>query len=762
MTRSDVVRRVIGVALLCLSGSAVWARLLGWPATLTRILPLVALVCLAYAVGIIGGARVSRGRGALLAVFVTIVGSMLAGAFTLPDTQGREPLQVYTDSLVQWLGTLLGSTVPALVTPDTVTATVIVSAYLTLIACLMVTTGKPALALLPTTLLLVATLAFTQGSKVSAIPFAIAYLVSLGVALSLWPSSKASLTVADGEAFSSVEREPVHDRTRRTVLVIAITAGLSMLALLAATATGLGTIRSAFDPHRTGGYTTDTDVNAVTQATRWQTAERTRKILFTITSDEAPQAIWWSINEGFDGSTWGSAKPYNRVEGPIPYPGVDQASTYSITSKVATTSQLVGSWLPSPYRVTAITSGPYLYNPSGTVAVSGGDSKSLAYTTKSTVVGITDSSQLTNAKPLTREDGYGVLALPGSFPSQLADLASAKMSNGTTPFQQASALADYMSNSGEFSVDNDTVETGLEYPRLVQVMTQDYRGTQAQFATAFALMARSQGLPSRVVAGYRMPGTTGTQTITNNDVLVWAEIGFSGIGWIPFAAAPGDVAAGVPVPRIGPLPKPAPTPSASPSATASPTPTPTPTPTPEPASRPSGVDLRILGAVAVVALLAMWPVFVRFRRSRIRRRLHDPDPDTDVVGAWQWLRAGSAHLGVPQPETISPAGVAADPDTPTQVAVVAGHADQALYSPIPVDADAAKASWRAADSWLRYLRGHGGLRARASWFLLPMDPPDRWSPPDDTSGGGSEDAPQVPAAVGAATAAWAPESTKPN
>ncbi len=150
MTRSDVVRRVIGVALLCLSGSAVWARLLGWPATLTRILPLVALVCLAYAVGIIGGARVSRGRGALLAVFVTIVGSMLAGAFTLPDTQGREPLQVYTDSLVQWLGTLLGSTVPALVTPDTVTATVIVSAYLTLIACLMVTTGKPALALLPT------------------------------------------------------------------------------------------------------------------------------------------------------------------------------------------------------------------------------------------------------------------------------------------------------------------------------------------------------------------------------------------------------------------------------------------------------------------------------------------------------------------------------------------------------------------------------------------------------------------------------------
>ena len=327
----------------------------------------------------------------------------------------------------------------------------------------------------------------------------------------------------------------------------------------------------------------------------------------------------------------------------------------------------MGSWLPSPYRVTAITSGPYLYNPSGTVAVSGGDSKSLAYTTKSTVVGITDSPpthERQAAHPGGRLRRVGAAQL---LPEPIGRSRQRQDEQRNHPFQQASALADYMSNSGEFSVDNDTVETGLEYPRLVQVMTQDYRGTQAQFATAFALMARSQGLPSRVVAGYRMPGTTGTQTITNNDVLVWAEIGFSGIGWIPFAAAPGDVAAGVPVPVLDRY-RSLLYPSASPSATASPTPTPTPTPTPEPASRPSGVDLRILGAVAVVALLAMWPVFVRFRRSRIRRRLHDPDPDTDVVGAWQWLRAGSAHLGVP---SRKPSRRPALPRTghPTQVAV---------------------------------------------------------------------------------------------
>ena len=150
----------------------------------------------------------------------------------------------------------------------------IVSAYLTLIACLMVTTGKLALALLPTTLLLVATLAFTQGRRSQRSPSRSPTWCRWASPSACGPRARPPLTVADGEAFSSVEREPVHDRTRRTVLVIAITAGLSMLALLAATATGLGTIRSAFDPHRTGGYTTDTDVNAVTQATRWQTAER--------------------------------------------------------------------------------------------------------------------------------------------------------------------------------------------------------------------------------------------------------------------------------------------------------------------------------------------------------------------------------------------------------------------------------------------------------------------------------------------------------
>ena len=107
MTRSDVVRRVIGVALLCLSGSAVWARLL-------RLAGDPDQDPAAGSPGVPGLRSWNhRGRPGLPRPWRTAGGfrdhrGLDAGRrLTLPDTQGREPLQVYTDSLVQWLGTLL-------------------------------------------------------------------------------------------------------------------------------------------------------------------------------------------------------------------------------------------------------------------------------------------------------------------------------------------------------------------------------------------------------------------------------------------------------------------------------------------------------------------------------------------------------------------------------------------------------------------------------------------------------------------------------
>lgn len=56
------------------------------------------------------------------------------------------------------------------------------------------------------------------------------------------------------------------------------------------------------------------------------------------------------------------------------------------------------------------------------------------------------------------------------------------------------------------------------------------------FASAMALMARSVGLPARVVSGYfpTEPSKNGTYVLRESDRHMWAEILFEGVGWVPF------------------------------------------------------------------------------------------------------------------------------------------------------------------------------------------------------------------------------------
>ncbi|MFC7099766.1 transglutaminase family protein [Nonomuraea rubra] len=67
-----------------------------------------------------------------------------------------------------------------------------------------------------------------------------------------------------------------------------------------------------------------------------------------------------------------------------------------------------------------------------------------------------------------------------------------------------------------------------------------HRGTSEQFAATFALMARTLGLPSRVVVGFR-PGekSGGVYHVKSGHVMAWAEIRFEGLGWRPFYPTPG-------------------------------------------------------------------------------------------------------------------------------------------------------------------------------------------------------------------------------
>mgnify|MGYP002227035718 FL=1 len=77
-------------------------------------------------------------------------------------------------------------------------------------------------------------------------------------------------------------------------------------------------------------------------------------------------------------------------------------------------------------------------------------------------------------------------------------------------------------------------------------------GDSEQYASAMALMARSLGLPSRVVLGFlpkddegeisesrtEEQGTTTITKFTGNDVTAWVEIKLDGYGWVAFYPTP--------------------------------------------------------------------------------------------------------------------------------------------------------------------------------------------------------------------------------
>jgi hypothetical protein len=74
----------------------------------------------------------------------------------------------------------------------------------------------------------------------------------------------------------------------------------------------------------------------------------------------------------------------------------------------------------------------------------------------------------------------------------------------------------------------------------IEQFLRERRGSAEQFASAFAVMARSLGIPARVVAGF-LPGELGPDGhyhVRRADTHAWAEVWFEGAGWVPFDPSP--------------------------------------------------------------------------------------------------------------------------------------------------------------------------------------------------------------------------------
>jgi transglutaminase-like putative cysteine protease len=145
-------------------------------------------------------------------------------------------------------------------------------------------------------------------------------------------------------------------------------------------------------------------------------------------------------------------------------------------------------------------------------------------------------------------------ALPTELPERIRDLALSVTSTATNDYDRARMLEAYLSQNFVYTLEPGDLPPGRDFVDYFLFDLQ--KGYCTYFASAFVVMARSIGLPTRYVEGFMVSGAPdgdGFINVLNSMGHAWGEVYFEGYGWIRFEPTP---AAGLilPLPEVGFIP----------------------------------------------------------------------------------------------------------------------------------------------------------------------------------------------------------------
>ncbi|MEU1970934.1 DUF3488 and transglutaminase-like domain-containing protein [Microbacterium sp. NPDC019599] len=259
-------------------------------------------------------------------------------------------------------------------------------------------------------------------------------------------------------------------------------------------------------------------------------------------------------------------------------------------------------------------------------------------------------------------------SLPGGMPPIIAELA-AEVTEGAESDYDALAMLQRWFRGGTFKYSLDSpVEERFDGSgaQAVARFLEVQEGYCVHFASAFALMARTLNMPSRIVVGY-LPGTPTTDavdgqtvyTVMSSQLHAWPEVYFEGIGWIPFEPT---VGLGVPT-TFSPASTLADNPGDAPDVTPGPTPSSS-APVRDPdqnledpgTTEASGASTTVnplptFGVVVGILLALAIPAVIQGFRTR---RLLNAASRGDAVAAWTVVQDAAIDLGISAPSSDSP------------------------------------------------------------------------------------------------------------
>ena len=320
------------------------------------------------------------------------------------------------------------------------------------------------------------------------------------------------------------------------------------------------------------------------------------------------------------------------------------------------------------------------------------------------------------------------LAPVSTVPEIVAAKAVEFAGDAASPIERLRAIELTLQSTGYFSrgTASDTAPSvaGHGADRMSDLFTRDAMvGDEEQYASAFALMARSMNYPARVVMGFAPEVRDGDTAVdvTGHDVTAWVEVAFEGVGWIPFYPTPDQTD----VPQDeNPKPKTEPQPQVRqpPRSSSEQDDLVTAVEIDDGDSGDDGFKLpgwllpAALG-VLIPSALVFGPILVigGIKASRARRRRLAAEPHEAVRGAWDELVDRYSELGLAVPVNATrrrTALVLAGQVEVPGLEPAAYRADAAVFGDMTVPDTVVVTAWDETDELVRVARETVSPRAR--------------------------------------------------
>jgi transglutaminase-like putative cysteine protease len=326
--------------------------------------------------------------------------------------------------------------------------------------------------------------------------------------------------------------------------------------------------------------------------------------------------------------------------------------------------------------------------------------------------------------PVARVDLAPVSNVPDIVAAKAVEFAG----DAESPIERLRAIELTLQSTGYFSrgTASDSVPSvaGHGADRMTDLFTAPVMvGDEEQYASAFALMARSLGYPARVVMGFAPEVRDGENSVavTGHDVTAWVEVAFDGIGWIPFSPTPDQT--DVPQDQ-NPKPKTEPQPQVR--------------QPPRSSSEQDGLVTAVeiddgdsdedggglpgwlvpaALAVLIPSALVFGPVLAigALKAARVRRRRLVPEPHEAVRGAWDELVDRFSELGLSVPSNATRQRVARAFTRQVDVGGLvpaAARADAAVFGDAAVPDMVVATAWDDTETLVRIARESVSRRAR--------------------------------------------------